>query len=658
MHGEGPILVVAGAGTGKTRTLAYRVAYLVHRGIAPERILLLTFTRRAAQEMIERARAVARWQGGNRIWGGTFHSVASRLLRRHGRAVGISTDFTVMDQPDAQDLLHMVRADLQVASGDRRFPRKTTLLAVYSRVVNSGKPLKEILDREYPWCAGYEEEMRRIFDGYVSRKKQHNLLDYDDLLLFWAFLMEDPEIGPRIEDRFDHVLVDEYQDTNAIQARILRGLRRRNRNLMVVGDDAQSIYSFRNAEVRNMLDFPDQFPGTRIIRLEQNYRSVTPILEATNRLIAQARDQYAKNLWSVRESSRRPRLVHCLDESEQTEWVITTMLRHYEEGIPLHRQAVLFRIGYLSDDLEAALTARRIPYEKWGGLRFLETAHIKDLIAFLRVVENPRDRVAWHRVLEMLPGIGPVAAKKIYGRLADGGFRLEALRGYSPPKGATEAFGKLVDCLVEVAGTPEKLPLAAQIERVRHFYDPFFRERYENPDLRVNDLEQLQYIAGRYRSRRRFLTELTLDPPRSTSDLAGPPVRDEDYTTLSTIHSAKGCEWDVVYVIHASDGIIPSDMTTDRPEAIEEERRLLYVAMTRARDHLYVTFPLRYHFRRQRKDDGHGYAQLSRFFSPEVRACFEEEGAAATAAGEDSQGGSALEFPGHEYFDRVARIWR
>ena len=655
VHGDGPLLVVAGAGTGKTRTLAYRVAHLVHRGTPPERILLLTFTRRAAQEMIQRARDITRSSGTPRIWGGTFHSVATRLLRRYGKVVGLSQEFTVMDQSDSEDLIHMVRTDLKLASGDRRFPRKSTLLTIYSRVINSGQPLEEILRREYPWCVEHGDDMKTVFKGYVERKNAHNLLDYDDLLLFWAYLMEEPAYGPRIEDRFDHVLVDEYQDTNAIQARILRALRGRNNNLMVVGDDAQSIYAFRNADVRNMLDFPKTFPGTRVITLEQNYRSVVPILGAANAVLTEAREQYPKDLWSARESAQRPLLIHCVDEHEQTEWVVRRMLEHYEQGIPLRRQAVLFRIGYLSDDLEAQLTARNIPFHKWGGLRFLESAHIKDLIAVLRVVENPRDRVAWFRVLEMLPGVGPAGADRAFRHLETARYALASLREFAPAPAARERYAALVDCLLAIAGGKRSLPVAAQVERVRRFYEPMFRERYENPEARAHDLEQLEYIAQRYKNRREFLTELTLDPPRATSDLAGPPVRDEDYTTLSTIHSAKGCEWDVVFIIHAADGIIPSDMATDDSDAIEEERRLLYVAMTRARDFLYVTFPLRYYFRRRPRDDAHGYAQISRFLTAGVRGEFEELGAGA--ADDDEPAAPPMDFPGHAYFDRLSRMW-
>ena len=414
-HGDGPLLVVAGAGTGKTKTLAYRVAYLISQGVDPTRILLLTFTRRAAQEMLERASTiVARGATSTvRVWGGTFHAIAHRLLRLYAEAAGISRDFTVLDQGDAESLIHLIRHEMGLHEKEKRFPRKGTCLAVYSRCVNSGEDLKHVLERDFPWCDEWESELRELFRKYVVRKQERSVLDYDDLLLYWMGLLESPQRAAEIGGRFDHILVDEYQDTNVVQARILRGMRSTSQDIMVVGDDAQSIYRFRGATVRNMLDFPKQFPGATVVKLEQNYRSVAPILDTANLLIAGAKERYTKDLWSERKSDQLPRLVLCKDTSEQDDYVIDRVLRHYEEGIPLRRQAVLFRASHLSDTLEVELARRNIPYHKYGGLRFLEAAHVKDLLAFLRVLENPRDELAWFRVLDLIDGVGPTTATRI-----------------------------------------------------------------------------------------------------------------------------------------------------------------------------------------------------------------------------------------------------
>ncbi|MBN1556632.1 MAG: ATP-dependent helicase [Lentisphaerae bacterium] len=623
-HGEGPLLVVAGAGSGKTRTLAYRVAWLIQRGVPPERILLLTFTRRAAQEMLRRAAAVIRRGPAvtGRVWGGTFHATANRLLRLYARPAGLRRDFTVLDASDAQDLLNVIRHELGLHSKEKRFPRKATCLAVYSRRVNGAEPLETVLARHFPWCADRAEELKALFRAYVLRKQERNVLDYDDLLLYWAKLLEDEALARHIGGRFDHVLVDEYQDTNSLQAAILRGMRRFNHNVMAVGDDAQSIYSFRAATVRNMLDFPGQFPGAACITLEQNYRSVMPILETTNRVIAQAAERYTKDLWSARRDGRPPRLVTCRDEDQQAEYVIDRVLEHYEQGIPLRRQAVLFRAAHHSDLLEISLARREIPFHKYGGLRFLEAAHIKDLVSLLRIVENPRDEMAWFRVLQLLDGVGPATAAAAMRHVAENRFDPRAVRTFAAPPAAREGIAALAAAVDDLLAG-KRLPPAAEVERLRTFYEPILRKRYENPAVRARDLASLEQIASGYRSRRRFLVDLQLDPPASTGDLAGPPQRDEDWLVLSTIHSAKGCEWDAVYVIHASDGCLPSDMATGSAEEIEEERRLLYVAMTRARDFLYVTRPFRYYHTWSRFTDAHSYAQPSRFLTDAVCASCE-----------------------------------
>jgi DNA helicase-2/ATP-dependent DNA helicase PcrA len=569
--GEGPLLVIAGAGTGKTKTLASRVAYLIEQGVAPERILLLTFTRRAAGEMISRAGHLTGQKTAGKVWGGTFHSVANRLLRLYGRAIQLAPDFTVMDQGDAADFMNLIRNDLGVAKDNRRFPRKETLVSIYSRMVNAETKLKEVLETTFPWCQEWFEEIRTVFQSYTQRKREQNVFDYDDLLLYWNALCATPGTGETVADRFDHVLVDEYQDTNAVQARILQGMRKASRNIMVVGDDAQSIYSFRAATVRNILDFPRQFPGAQLVTLEQNYRSTEPILAASNEVMSGARERYTKNLWSKRFSEQKPTLITCVDEAEQSLAVARRIVTHLEEGIPLKRQAVLFRVGYHSDQLEVELARRNIPFHKYGGLKFIEAAHVKDLLAFLRILENPYDEVSWFRVLLLLDGVGPQSARRIVTGLeirAESGERADSAgqpartplrrlleRPPSVPAAARKQFDALRETVREClgaglialkaatqslapvsddaddspaaaaarSGTSAEPPLVAQIERIRRFYDPIFKNRYDNAAMRSRDLEQLEQIAGGYQSRSRFITDLTLDPPSSTSDLASRP---------------------------------------------------------------------------------------------------------------------------------------
>ncbi|MFH0953611.1 MAG: ATP-dependent helicase [Verrucomicrobiota bacterium] len=661
-HGEGPLLVVAGAGSGKTRTLAYRVSWLITQGVDPQRILLLTFTRRASEEMVKRAAAISARGAAvtgpstplraGKVWGGTFHATANRLLRVYAKAAGISSDFTVMDEPDAQDMMDVIRHEMDLSSREKRFPRKATCLDIYSRCVNGAEDLELVLERYFPWCKDWQKELKALFKQYVARKQERDVLDYDDLLLYWQQVLSDESIARDMGGRFDHVLVDEYQDTNSVQAKILIGMRKFNPNVMAVGDDAQSIYSFRAATVRNMLDFPKHFPGTTIVTLEQNYRSVVPILESTNRVIAQAKERYTKDLWSTRTGGRRPQLVTCKDEAQQDEFVVKTVLEHYEQGIPLQRQAVLFRAAHHSDSLEVELTRRNIPFVKYGGLRFLEAAHIKDLIAFLRILENPRDEMAWFRVLQLLDGMGPASASRAIAHVRARRDDPRSIGEFDAPAAARDGIKKLGGLMADLASLGGK-NCAPQIERIRRFYEPVFEKVYENPKVRIRDIEHLEQIASGYRSRRQFLTDLALDPPTSTADLAGPPTKDEDWLVLSTIHSAKGCEWDAVTLIHAADGCIPSDLATGSEEEIEEERRLAYVAMTRARDFLYVTWPLRYYHRWSRYTDRHSYAQLSRFFTDDVASTFDLVDLSQAGA-EDRE--STLP-PGGDVRSRIKSMW-
>ena len=637
-HTGGPLLIVAGAGTGKTTTLASRVAWLLLQGVRPERILLLTFSRRSAREMTSRAERIAGEHDlppgvdASRIWSGTFHAVGNRLLRLHGRALGLDPSFTVLDQADAADVMNLLRDEAGLSGRERRFPRKETLAAIYSRTVNAGTPLGEIVKRHYPWCVDEVDEIRGVFLAYTERKRAQHVLDYDDLLLFWKVLVTSPATREPIAAMFDHVLVDEYQDTNALQADVLEGLRPAGtpRHLTVVGDDAQSIYGFRAATVRNILEFPTRFPGATVVRLEQNYRSTPPILGSSNAVIALSPQRHEKTLWSARRGDLAPSLRTCLDEAAQCDAVCQTVLAHREQGVPLKEQAVLFRAAHHSDQLEVELVRRNIPFVKYGGLKFMEAAHVKDTLALLRVIENPHDEVAWFRVLQLPEGMGPATARRLMDALGmrDDDASSPLARFLDEPiEVPRTALGGVQELRSALRGCADETTLApgAQIERLRSFLTPVFARRYDASAARFHDLDQLAALAAGYESRQRFLAELTLDPPSSTGDLAGPPLLDEDWLVLSTIHSAKGLEWDVVHVIHAADGMIPSDMATGDDDEIEEERRLLYVAMTRARDALHVYRPLRYY--RRPKGDPHSTSQLSRFLHPEeVRATFEEIG--------------------------------
>ena len=626
-HGEGPLLVVAGAGTGKTTTLAARVAHLLERGVRPERLLLLTFSRRAAAQMLSRAERITGDAGAGRVWGGTFHAVANRLLRLHGRALGLPPDFTVLDQGDAADLLGLLREELGLATTERRFARKETLAAIYSRTVNATTPLADVVAAHYPWCTDDVDDIRALVKAYTERKRRQHLLDFDDLLLFWKALVTAPATGGQVAAMFDHVLVDEYQDTNALQAGILEGMRPEGtpRNLTVVGDDAQAIYGFRAATVRNILEFPQRFPGATVVKLERNYRSTPSILATSNAMIAHSPQRHEKTLWTEHADGERPTLTGCPDELGQAEHVCRAVLAHRERGTALKEQAVLFRAAHHSDVLEVELTRRNIPFVKYGGLKFLEAAHVKDALAMLRVLENPWDEVAWFRVLQLPDGMGPATARRVMA-----GLGVHEPAGSSPLVRMTEAAvadARLDDLRAALGACHDETSLqpAAQLERIRAYLEPVLERRYDAAAARLADLEQLTLLAAGDEARGRFLAELTLDPPASSSDLAAPPLLDEDYLVLTTIHSAKGLEWDVVHVIHASDGNIPSDMATGDDEQIEEERRLLYVALTRARRSLHVTFPQRFHhtIRRER----YSTALVSRFLDhDDVRATLDVRG--------------------------------
>jgi DNA helicase-2/ATP-dependent DNA helicase PcrA len=686
-HGLEPLLVIAGAGSGKTKTLSCRVAHLVAQGADPSRILLLTFSRRAASEMIARVgRALAqaplslkgRGVGGEgevrlasdnapasaesdtlrstisphplpplppgegvsvRIpWAGTFHAIGARLLRELAPVIGLDAEFTIHDRADSADLMGMVRQELGVATGAKRFPMKGTCLAIYSRVVNADESIADALAAAFPWCREWEAELKRLFAAYVEAKQKQNVLDYDDLLWLWAEAMNEPAIAQEVGARFDHVLVDEYQDTNKLQARILLAMKPDGRGVTVVGDDAQSIYSFRAADVRNILEFPKAFtPEARMVTLEQNFRSTAPILDASNAVIDLAQERFTKNLRTTRSGGAAPKLVSVRDEAAQAAYVAESVLEARERGMDLKSQAVLFRAADFSAPVELELARRDIPFVKFGGLKFLEAAHVKDFLAILRWAQNGGDRIAGFRTLQLVPGVGPAKAARILDAMDETG-AYGVVRNTAPPAGAGEAWEGLKDMLGALGGAgawPGDLDLAAR------WYAPVMNERYEDARVRLGDIEQLQRIGATFGSRTSFLTELTLDPPNSTSDESGPAHKDDDYLILSTIHSAKGQEWKNVFVLNVVDGCMPSDLGAGSTAELEEERRLLYVAMTRAKDELHLITPQRfYHTQQGKGGDKHVYAIRSRFVPSAILGKFEQTSwAAGEAVGAEASRG-------------------
>lgn len=650
----GPLLIIAGAGTGKTNTLAHRVAHLLLRGVPPERILLLTFTRRAAQEMLRRAERIATQalsdsarkssihvNAARLLWSGTYHSIGNRLLREYAPVVGLDPAFSVLDRGDAADLLDVLRQELGLSRKEKRFPRKDTCLAIYSHKVNSRAPLAQTLKDSFPWCAEWADDLARLFRRYVETKHAQQLLDYDDLLLYWHLLVREPQLAQEIGARFAHVLIDEYQDTNTLQAEIVLAMKPRGDGVCVVGDDAQAIYSFRAATVENILEFPARFsPAAQIVKLEHNYRSAQPILDAANVLMSGSRRQYQKELRSERASSRRPFYVSVQDDKAQSLYVVEHILAAREQGTPLRRQAVLMRNSHHGDVLELELIRRNIPYAKYGGLKFLEAAHVKDVLALLRWAGNPRHRIAGFRVLQLLSGVGPAAADRCLKVFEASGHAWSTLAAYRMPAAAEKDWAGLTALVEDLSQAREWV---GQLNRLRQWYEPQLERIYDAARVRIGDLEQLERLSGQYASREQFVTELTLDPPQVSSDLAGDPARDEDYLILSTVHSAKGQEWDSVYVLNVADGSFPNEHATGRPDLVEEERRLLYVAMTRARHDLHLVAPLKYYITQQsRTGDAHVYGARSRFMTDQLMQCFEPKtwpatGAAAIAGASDTK---------------------
>ncbi len=673
LHGESPLLIIAGAGTGKTTTLAHRVAWQIASGVDPSRMLMLTFTRRAAAEMLRRVESiilkldpatlrdpsVAQRSVIRRLCGGTFHSVSSQLLRRHGHLIGLHPDFNILDRGDSEDLMNLARSQLNLPKSESRFPLKGTCLDIYSRCINTQSPLESVLQKWFPWCIEHQEQLGQLFSLFTDTKEKQRVLDFDDLLLFWNALAADPAGGPILRGQFSRILVDEYQDTNVLQAEILKNLCPDGSGLTAVGDDAQSIYSFRAATVRNILDFPDHYPGTTVVALEQNYRSTQKILDVTNKVIAAAAERHRKELWSSRGPGAPPKLVTCADEDAQNEYLIDQILQRRESGVPLKQQAVLFRASHHSMALEAELGRRNIPFVKYGGLRFLETAHVRDLLSFLRMADNPLDAVAGFRVLVLLPGIGQSKASTLLDQLRENSGQFSAWQTWNPPVTLRDLWPRLLQLLNSLTTRPRDLPggVSADIHAVRLYYTPLLESAYDNSTARLNDLKQLEAIAARYQSRAEFLAEMALDPPSSTQDLPADPLLDEDFLILSTIHSAKGLEWDSVSVIHAADGNIPADMATGSSEEIEEERRLFYVALTRARNHLTVLRPERYYFHNRHRSDQHSLSKVTRFLTPEVLALMEpvSHGLVQNTGGRDPA--NLIQGDTSEIRRRISKLW-
>jgi DNA helicase-2/ATP-dependent DNA helicase PcrA len=657
-----PLLVIAGAGSGKTNTLAHRVAHLIVQGADPRRILLMTFSRRAASEMTKRVERIARKVMGDNAgvmtdaltWAGTYHGIGARLLREYAEQIGLDPAFTIHDREDSADLMNLVRHEKGFSKTESRFPTKGTCLSIYSRCVNAEMPIEQVVGTSYPWCAGWAAELKELFAAYVEAKQKQNVLDYDDLLLYWAQMAGDAGLADEIGGRFDHVLVDEYQDTNRLQSTILLALKPGGRGLTVVGDDAQSIYSFRAATVRNILDFPDQFsPPANIITLDRNYRSTQTVLAAANGVIGLAKEGFTKNLWTERTSATKPQLVTVRDEADQARFIVERILENRESGSLLKEQAVLFRTSSHSGPLEIELTRRNIPFVKFGGLKFLDAAHIKDMLALLRFVENPRDRVAGFRLLHLLPGIGSATAQRVLDRMAEAADPIAALAGIPTPPRTGDNWKGFIETLSNLRYSEWPVDL----ERARLWYDPHLDRIHEDAESRRADLLQLEQIASGYPSRERFLTELTLDPPDATSDQAGVPLLDEDYLILSTIHSAKGQEWKSVYLLNVVDGCMPSDLGAGTSAEIEEERRLLYVAMTRAKDNLYLVVPQRFFVHGQHaQGDRHLYASRTRFIPETLLNLFERTAWPGVPAG--TTAGAANQGPKLDIGARMRGMWR
>ena len=622
-HGETPLVVVAGAGTGKTRALTSRVACLLDRGVAPDRILLLTFTRRAADEMLARARDLVGLRGGERPHGGTFHAVAHRHVASFAEVLNLPTGFGVLDPAGAGDLMDLLRSDHALTGTSTRFPRASTLVDIYSRCINTDRPLRDLVPLEYPWCEPHLEDISELFRAFTTRKRRSGLLDFDDLLLYWRALMSHDELGPHLAERFRYVLVDEYQDLNSLQVEIVRLLAPDGNGLTVVGDEAQSIYGFRGSDPRRLRQLVGCYPEAVTIKLERNFRSTQSVLDVANAVRPVSEGAPTFRLHSDRGAGSKPSLDRCYDASSEARAIVERILAAYETGVQLRQQAVLVRAGHHSDLVEIELAVRKVPYRKYGGLRFLETAHVKDFVSAARLLDNSHDEVAWYRLLRLHHNIGPTRAKALLEAVqpseTDALSRWAELVAAAPPNTRTELSASLSGLLEARSDEAAGLRAASVLRAIR----PLLENRYDDAGARLADLDRLVDTASMIDDLAMWLADLTLDPPVSGGDLAGPPHLDEDYLVISTIHSAKGLEWPVVHIPHVVDGAIPIDMALSTPEGLDEERRLFYVAVTRARDELHLYAPLRMPHHRFAQDDRHSFTPLSRFMSDEVQALLE-----------------------------------
>ncbi len=588
---DGPVLVLAGAGSGKTRTLIFRVARMIEEGIDPASLLLLTFTRRAAEEMIQRAEAL---MGGrcDKVTGGTFHSFANTVLRRYASLLGFANAFTILDRTDSEDAINLIRTRLGLDKKARRFPRKQTIAEIISLAANKTTRVEEVLDSQFPHLFSELDPLSQIEEYYRQYKRERSLLDYDDLLTHLRELLRThPEVAERLSHTYRYIMVDEYQDTNRLQAEIVRLLAHVHDNVMAVGDDAQSIYSFRGATVRNIFEFPDLFPGTQVIKLEENYRSTQPILDLSNEIILQAKERYTKNLFTKKDSGFQPALIEADSERYQSRFVAQKILELREEGVPLTEMAVLFRSSFHSFDLEIELSKCDLPFVKRGGFKFIETTHVKDVLAHLRVLANPQDAVSWHRVLLLLEGVGPKSSDKILSHVLGGAEQIQRLAEY-PGRGAVRTEVQKLAAALQTVADPDLQP-REQIDLIVQYYLPILkRNQRDDYPKRQKDLEHFSIITERYRSLDRLLSDMALEPPNSSvGDVLATDRDEEGVLTLSTIHSAKGLEWHSVFIIWAVEGRFPS-LYNKEDDELEEERRLMYVAATRAKENLFISYPI------------------------------------------------------------------
>lgn len=605
---NGCYLVIAGAGTGKTRTLVFRVARLIELGYDPNSILLLTFTRKAANEMMKRASLLLD-DRCSKIRGGTFHSFANITLRKYAKAIGLDSSFTILDQGDSEDVINLIRSQDGFITKEKRFPNKQTLNKVFSLSVNTGKKVEYIIENDYPHFLPLLDKILEIQKIFTEYKRRNNLLDYDDLLIYLReFLYKGGAAAKALLSEIKFIMVDEYQDTNHLQAEVVKGLAQYNKNVMVVGDDSQAIYSFRGADFHNIMEFPKLFDYVKIIKLEENYRSVQSILDFANRINEAAVEKYKKNLYTRRGSGQLPNIVAASTENLQSKFIVEKILDLREEGVPLQDIAVLFRSSFFSFDLELELAKANIPFQKFGGMKFVETAHIKDVMAFLRIAVNPKDVVSWYRVLLLHEGVGPKTAQKILDELATARITIKAKPDHQPEF----KYHKLEPLFFLLYNLQKKKKLPSEmVQQVYDYYWDLFKSNYDDWNKRKKDLEIFQNIVENYTSVDTLLSDMAIEPIIESVMDVDATDKEEEYVTLSTIHSAKGLEWHSVFIIHAVEGYFPSARSVESLETLEEERRLMYVASTRAKNNLFVTYPMNLYDR----EAGITLSKPSRFIS-------------------------------------------